>query len=110
VRKHRRDAPRTIEIEKILGDAARTHPSETLDTQPIDRIISGLSEQTRWHIQFLVGAYLRAHRQDNLARSYLERCAQSPYATKWFTALARDQVREIAQNTKSPQASPALAR
>jgi len=110
VKKHRRDAPRTIQIWEILRNAAEKTPTQPRDMKPIDQIVNGLSDQSRWHMQFLVGEYLKAHGMDNLARSYIERCAKSPYATKWFTALACDQVREIDKTATSPKAKASLAR
>jgi tetratricopeptide (TPR) repeat protein len=100
VKKHRRDAPRTIEVWESLQNAAKNHPGDAVDTHPIDRVMNELTDQSRWHMQFLVGMDLRAHGQDSVARSYLKRSARSPHATKWFIAIARDQVREIDKNAK----------
>ncbi len=95
VKRHHRDAPKTIQIWEILRQARKSPKLRAVDVTSIDQIISGLSDQNRWHMQFLVGEYLRDHGVFDLARIYLERCARSPHASKWFTALASDQLREL---------------
>jgi tetratricopeptide (TPR) repeat protein len=81
VRKHHRDAPRTIQIWELLRQAAGGPQRSGWDTKPIDQIISDLSDQNRWHMQFLVGEYLSAHGSRSQARAYLERCARSPHSS-----------------------------
>lgn len=103
VKHHRRDAPKTVEIWEILRKGTERPKLDTFDTHPVDQIISGLADQNRWHMQFLVGEYFGSHGMKGLARAYLERCAKSPYATKWFTGLAWDQVREIDNKIEKPK-------
>ena len=108
--RHEMESPQMAAIWRLLHEAVDRDGGGSLDLAAVAMEREKSQSGSMWVVDFVIGMFLQKHGKPLEAREFLQKAIDNPAIPESFAPIARDTIRKLDENKKTPKPTPSPPR